>query len=510
MRVVYIPIDERPCNIDYVKRIAHSSSDLTLIVPDRNVLGRKKKAADTERLWQWIIEQVKTADALILSIDMLVYGGLLPSRLHQLSEEDGLRWIERLRSLRQLYPNIPILASNLIMRTPKYSSSDEEPDYYEQWGREIFLRAYLTDKQAREALSEEEKVKLREITDMLPASYIQDYEKRRAFNLNINLSMLELTAEGVLSFLAIPQDDSAEYGYTAMDQKKVVKKREELRVYKKVHMYPGADEVGATLLTRAYNKYYKQCPKIYPLWSSTLGPQLVPMYEDRPYAESMKAHILAAGCMLTEHAEDADLILAYNTPGRVMQESWEQHEKDITYTSFRNLLMFTEQIKTYIHKGKPVIVADAAYANGGDRELIMLLDEECILERLHSYKGWNTNCNTLGTTLCQGIIAHGGKRDIVEENIIYHLLDDYFYQAEIRMEMVADFLPSRGLTYFDLKNEAQTVNEERNRRMLKSYEALIRNSFKNRKLKLQTFAPWNRMFECGILLVVTKGGESVC
>jgi len=264
-------------------------------------------------------------------------------------------------------------------------------------------------------------------------------------------------------------------------------------------MYPGADEVGATLLARAYNEFKKQSPKIFPIWSSTLGPQLVPMYEDRPFAESLKAHVLASGCQLTSNEEEADLILAYNTPGRVIQESWDQHKKDITYTSYRNMLTFVDQITSYVQSGKNIIVADSAYANGGDLELITLLDEEKILDRILSYKGWNTNCNTLGTTICQGVVAINGKEDIIKENIIYHLLDDYFYQAEIRMQMTADFLPEKGLTYFDLKQEEDEVNKERNKRMIYRYKETILHTFKDMELQeIQTFAPWNRMFECGL------------
>ncbi|ANC78684.1 hypothetical protein ABE65_018525 [Fictibacillus phosphorivorans] len=499
MKIAYLPIDERPCNITYVQMIAESSKDVELFVPGPELLGYKKKAANTEGLWNWLKNLAGKVDALILSIDMLVYGGLLPSRLHDLTQKESAVWVERLRSLRQDYPNLGIYASNLIMRTPKYSSSDEEPDYYEHWGRELFLRSYLLDKEKREKLTEHETKQLSEIKAKLPKEHIEDYETRRAFNSNINVQMLDLVKEGVLTFLSIPQDDSSEYGYTAIDQSAVVTKREQLRLYKKVHMYPGADEVGATLLSRVYNDLRGQKPKIFPIWSSTFGSQLVPMYEDRPFAESLKAHVLAAGCQLVDRADDADLILAYNTPGRVMQESWEQNAKDITYTSFRNMLTFVDQIKHFIDSGKKVIVSDSAYANGGDRELITLLDEEGILDKLVSYKGWNTNCNTLGTTICQGVLGADGKQQQIQENLIYHLFDDYFYQAEIRMEMNTDYLPKYDLNYFDLKEAAGSVNEERNERMFNRFNEMILHSFQAFKVEdLKTFAPWNRMFECGL------------
>ncbi|WP_164667741.1 DUF4127 family protein [Virgibacillus doumboii] len=503
MRIIYIPIDERPCNTYVVERIAGSVSEIEIVLPPEDLFGHKKRPSDTEKLWEWMNDEAIKSDALILSIDMLVYGGLLPSRLHYLSEESGPMWMERLRSFHEAFPDLPIYASNMIMRTPRYSSSDEEPGYYEDWGREIFLQAFLMDKEMHEDLSRDEMDQLNEIQTRLPKKYVEDYEKRRNFNLAINKRVLDLINEGVLTFLAIPQDDSAEYGYTALDQKVVTDKREQLSLYNRVQIYPGADEVGATLLARVYNDLKGHQPKIYPIWSSTLGPQLIPMYEDRPFAESMKAHILAAGCEMANDSDSADLILAYNTPGRVMQESWDQSKKDITYSSFRNMLMFVSQIKSYIQVGKKVIVADSAYANGGDFELITLMDEEEILDKLVSYKGWNTNCNTLGTTIAQGVIGQFGNSNMIQENIIYHLLDDYFYQAEIRMEMDKDFLPEHNLNYFDLKDKAALVNLERDKRLSDRFNQGIKNSFKHSKIEeLRTYAPWNRMFECGIQLSV--------
>jgi hypothetical protein len=510
MNIVYVPVDERPCNTEVVQRIAASSGMVNFSMPDKGLLGYKKKAADTGALWNWLKGAVVGADALILSIDMLIYGGLLPSRLHELTEDDFNQFMTKMRTLRTEHPELPIYAFNMIMRTPKYSSSDEEPDYYEHWGSELFQRAYLQDKGRREKLDDEEKSRLLELEARLPQAYIDDYETRRNYNRIVNAGMLELTAEGVITFLSIPQDDSAEFGYTAMDQQHVVALRDTLKLARKVHMYPGADEAGATLLARAFNEWTHTQPKIYPIWSSTLGPQLIPMYEDRPFAESLKAHVLAAGCRLVESAEQADLILAYNVPGRVMQESWEQDRKDLTYTSFRNLLVFVDQMKEAVLLGKKVVVADSAYANGGDRELVKVLDEEGVLDSLVSYKAWNTNCNTLGTSISQGVLGSSAhcSRELLGNNLIYHLLDDYLYQAEIRMHMTESVLPELGLTYFDLKDQAAAVNEKRDRILLDSFQALTVNSFRDVTIRsIKSSAPWNRMFECGLTLDIQWKGS---
>ena len=70
---------------------------------------------------------------------MLLYGGIVPSRLHHLSEETLTRRLNVLEEIRKSNPALKIYAFSLIMRCPSYSSADEEPDYYETCGREIFL-----------------------------------------------------------------------------------------------------------------------------------------------------------------------------------------------------------------------------------------------------------------------------------------------------------------------------------------------------------------------------------
>ncbi|PJN90287.1 hypothetical protein CVN76_11105 [Bacillus sp. mrc49] len=66
---------------------------------------------------------------------------------------------------------------------------------------------------------------------------------------------------------------------------------------------------------------------------------------------------------------------------------------------------------------------------------------------------------------------------------MYHLLDDYFYQTEVRMDMVADFLPNYNLTYFNLNNEAGVVSRERGDRLIRRYHEMILHSFKGIKLE---------------------------
>lgn len=506
MVILYLPLDERPCNYEYPKMIARLANDVRMVVPPKSLLSCKKVPADVDALWYWIEKNVDGCDAAILSIEMLVYGGLLPSRLHHLDQSVCMERIGRIKQLKQNNPKLLLYASALIMRTPSYNSSEEEPEYYADYGEMIFQYGWLSDKRDREFLTKEEEQKLQELADSIPGQIIEDYEARRKINLEVNKQVMNLVKEGVIEFLSIPQDDSAPYGYTAVDQKIIAEEIIRSRLQQKVHTYPGADEVGCTLLSRVYTAYRQKTPQIYVTYSSTLGSQIIPKYEDRPFGESVKAHILAAGAIIASAAEDADLILLVNSPGKLMQEAWEQHTKDITYSSWRNLREFVQRITGYMEHNKKCILADIAFSNGADTELIAMLDEEQLLEKLEAYAGWNTACNSLGTVLAAGIIGLESDKEKERcENLIYRLLEDWGYQSHVRQTITQQVLPTFNATSYHFNGQEEEITESIRRQLCTLWQEQIRKSFDQWNICLhKVYTPWHRMFEIGMELEVKR------
>lgn len=502
-KILFIPLDERPCNRVYPHKMVDIRDDIELISPPIGLLGRKKEAANIEGLWRFVESNLSSCDAFVFSVEMMFYGGLVPSRLHHMSHEGHKSLLGKLESLKIKHPHCKFYAFQLIMRTPRYNSGDEEPDYYEIYGERIFKRSYYIDKKNRIGLSDGEQQLLEKYESQIPSEIINDYERRRAFNLELNQKMIDYVNEGVIEYLSIPQDDSCEYGYTAMDQAVVVRKISELRLQRKVMMYPGADEAGCEVLARAIAEIDGNVTKVYPFYSSYLGPQIVPLYEDRIMIESLKSHLMVAHCEIVDTKDEADFILAINSPGKVMQESFDQEFKDITYSSYRNLNWFVSTLKKDIKKGYKVIMADCAYANGGDLELIQLLDDYEILDCLYSYKAWNTHCNTLGTSIAQMVILANVSQQKTVENLIYHLLEDAFYQAILRKEMTGTL--KEPLNYFDLCDKQEEIALIENRRLKDLFNQYIHHSFKNYSIdKIAVYHPWNRMFEIGIDLCVSS------
>ena len=123
-RIVMLPLDERPCNFNYPGMMP--KTDCELVLPPKEIMGKKKVAGDSEKIAEWLLSNVKDADAMVLSLDTLVYGGIVPSRLHHETSDELMKRADLIKKLRELNPSMKLYVFGLIMRCPKYSSSDEE------------------------------------------------------------------------------------------------------------------------------------------------------------------------------------------------------------------------------------------------------------------------------------------------------------------------------------------------------------------------------------------------
>lgn len=492
MKVIYIPLDERPCNYKYPIQIAEGSS-LEIIAPPKDILNNKKVPAKLDKLWRFVEEKIEECSYAVLSLDMLIYGGLLPSRLHELPLEVLLERLERIKRLKENNPKVIFYGFDLIMRVPSYSSAEEEPNYYEEYGEFIFKISWLKDKLERGVAEEKDKEDYEKYINYVPKEFQQDYFERRDKNYKVTEHALKMVAKGIFDFYVIPQDDSALYGVQSQEQGKHRKTIENCNIGNKVYMYPGADEVGCTLISRIINHSSNKTPKVFVKFSSTLGPTIIPKYEDRPYLETIKYHIISCGMCLADGSDDADVILMVNTPGTEMTESWCQGNPPSTNNSHRNLKEFVIAIKEYIKTGKKVALADVAYSNGADLELISLLNSEKILDKLCSYGGWNTNGNTLGTVLSAAVVSVYNYINI--NFLIYRLIEDCGYQALVRQQVISE-LPNKGLSYYDFKDKQSWV-EMRTKMLLEGFvNNNIKQSFEGYDIIINKVDfPWKRMFE---------------
>lgn len=498
-KIVYLPLDERPCNAEFGAFLLQDNPDYQLVKPSEAELGRKKTPASYEKLSAFLQRECKDAYGLVLSVDMLLYGGIVPSRLHFYSADELEKRLQLLQMIKQDNPALKIYAFSLIMRCPQYSSSDEEPDYYETCGREIFLYGQNEHKYALGVIDKQTYETQKATLFPKVEKDLPDFLQRRTVNIQALEKTLSMLGTVIDKFV-IPQDDSSPYGYTAIDQARV-------KAYVKdnglpeVDIYPGADEVGMTLLSALVTDDKGYAPTICPVYPDEACKKVIPLYEDRAVEKSIASQIKNAGGIVTDNEEEADILLFCNLPVGQMKNYTEQFGEQYDK---RNLPKYVEKMQTYIRQGRTVAAADIAYCNGGDIEWTKRMDESFGLFALGGYAGWNTSSNTLGTVICQAVLYHFyGDTATHRRFTAERIYEDVGYCSYARKHICDNVLPAMGLDYFHADGRigkvSAIVTDTLNGYVQANYPTVYAN------YQIATCEmPWSRMFEVGLTVKERK------
>ena len=170
----YVPMDDRPVNLEYVADTARAAGE-TIVTPSVSAIAGRQRPGSVSRLWDWVFEQAAVSDAMALSADSLVYGGLVASRTHFDSDAELSARLEKFRELKRRYPALRLYVFSTIMRTPKMSAGATEPPYYEKLGPAIFRITALEDKLEVAGLSAAETAELSSLIGAVPAENLAHF-----------------------------------------------------------------------------------------------------------------------------------------------------------------------------------------------------------------------------------------------------------------------------------------------------------------------------------------------
>lgn len=484
MRIVFVPVDERFCTRDYFIFIAEAFN-IEVATPPRELLGKKKVPADIDGIWRWLENKIEEDDILILSMDMVLYGGLIPSRAGVDSYETLNIRFEKLKELKK---KGKLYLSSTVTRIPAYNYADEEPVYWDALGLKVNQYSKKIAGFRRGILSEAE---LKESEKKFPGWVLEDFKWRRERNFSYVKKSIELIKEGYVDFLNLTLDDNSADSLSMYEAQLHEKYVEELGVEDKVSIHPGADEALLSLLGRAVTDYFGYNPKIKIEYSQPDYSHVVPPYEGSPINVSVPLHLETAGAKVVEAGEEGSLIVHNSEKGM----SGENHKPLIpqAYKKIENLLSL-----------KPIAgICDIACANGSDNTLVAkILRHEYDWSKLF-YSAWNTAGNTIGTVCCGlvlRLLAQKGYLEMNEEkfyeaNAIF-FLEHWGYQSNIRKPLREEEAPKRGgglFTLIPLEDWAEEYVYDG----LKPYRSRIEECFGKNYDYLKPFFPWHRPFEVG-------------
>ena len=506
--IVFIPHDNRPISdvetADTIRQLGYK-----VVVPPDELLGSKSNLGDSDKLWQWLEDNTTVPHkkdkkppykplpgikAVVLSGDALIYGSLVGSRKHNFSQEELLERVKKFQEFKDSHPKVPMYVFSSIMRTPRTgeASGTEEPGYYFSYGTDIFRYTALKDKEEVEGLTKREKKEMKFLTEFLPQEAIDDWMSRRSKNLAVNKAMIDLAKTGTFSYFCLGRDDNAPYSQTHRESRWLNEYGRELGKTRFNNM-AGIDEFGMLLLTRAVNDLESVMPFVYVRYNMGEGARVVPSYSDEAIDKTIRSHVIMAGGVYVTTPSRADLVLLVNTNPN--GETYEANDASNTEKSRFSTRYFINMLEEELAEGRPVGIADIAYANGSDNALMAALRDKDLLFRLQAYSGWNTPTNSTGFVLGQGMLMPRMSDESRKRLLYTRYLDDWGYQANVRQNLSAT------LGYFKGRGDGGNLNEKRAR--TEASATLRMQTFARWNLpnfvdvkQIKVTMPWNRLFEC--------------
>lgn len=413
LNIAFIPIDNRPVCYTLAQQIAAIDRDLALFLPPREMLGDLNRSADINGIFNWL-KKLENIDSIVVSLDTIAYGGLIPSRRSSETFEEIKNRMESFFALLR-EKNAKVYAFSSIMRISNNNINEEEKEYWSLYGEKIFKYSYELHKNAPDT----------DVKADVPPEIIQDYLKTRQRNFEINKMYLNLSKQGVFETLVFSKDDCAKYGLNVGEAQVL---EESIRANAlNALVKTGADEIPLSLLSRALAG--GRGIKIAPVFTQKDYTNRISKYEDVSVSDSVRGQIELAHCEVAD-VSDADIILVVN--------NFKQEQGELVMGV--DVEGFDGEIEL---PQKPYLIADILNANGADNSFVKKFFEKQIdWDKFLGYAGWNTTGNTLGSALCCAIVkflANNPDEAAFKKVQAVRFLDDWAYQANVRKALKLRF-----------------------------------------------------------------------
>jgi hypothetical protein len=523
-QLVFIPLDERFATRGLFLHLSElCSSEFEIVTPPSSMISKLHKPANLPALDNWLNSTLPKADILIVSLEMYVYGGLIASR----ESNDTLAVVseraQTLFSLKGRYPTLKVFTSSVVMRIPAYNGAFEEPWYWEDYGLDLYEYSFYSSR--FNALGNPDDATLRDAySAMVPPNAMEQFLWRRERNANVSMLLLNALAAPppdesglakAFDAFFITEDDSSSFGFNVDEADRLRSSISALGLNEDiVRVYPGADEVQSVMLSRAaiHSRIEDRALCATIVYRNPEAQRLEPNYESQNLSSTVQAQLEAAGLSVCREGDETRLTLVVNNFDSYPQlEASEQPPLNETAGSaFRSLEAILDSCIP--EKGQILAFADSRYSNGGDEDFSMFLQNRIITERQgaggclssnsFAYAAWNTNGNTLGTAISNGVLLElFGRSPASVRFTLLRFVEDLNYQADVRQSLVT-YVQSSLDEVTDLSVDL-TFYEHYTLKPLRARAAewsqLLSPLAQLPGLR-SVFYPWNRTFEVGLVL----------
>ncbi len=500
-KILLVPLDSRPAAGQFAQMIGRMGN-VEVALPPMELLGRYTEPGKPDAILDWLEKSDFTdVTAVILSTDMICYGGLIASRVPDTPIYTALGRLNRLSEIRRRYPSARFYAYSAIMRL--YPTATRETAAWRlQLGR--YMELYDRFIRTKNPIHRE---RMASFLPRIPPLEIVRYKNARQRDHLIQRTLLSMVAENVFDYLILGQDDAQPYGPHMPEQQDLRKSFDSLLISRKVYLCEGIDQHANVLISRALLRENSWVPRVRIVYSDNAGRGRIADYESKSIGLSLQDQLLASGAGMATPGGQYDYTLFLNIPNPRLE----------LFDRFLN------QLKEEVDQGFPVSVADINLGKDGtgDPRLFAGLSENKRMMKLLSYAGWNTAGNSMGTAipaanvylLARKLRTDPLGRELAQREFLLHrFVNDFQYHKYTRPAAyrIIDAMPraSREETYGDDFDKVNSFVQ-------KDLAQRLQNTFKEQFLDKRFFAgdveykvsgisdvnvflPWPRAYEVSL------------
>lgn len=493
--LLLVPLDSRPAAGQFAQMIGRIAGE-DIRMPPYGALGRFVNPGKPEEVLQWLSTQVGDEPrTLIVSADMICYGGLIASRDGSVSQELAKLRLKKLLEICKRSPKTRLYVFSSTMRLAPTATRAAA-----SWRMHLARYEELKDRVVRLGL-DRDRPEMERIEQSLPPGAVSRYESTRRRDHAIQKDLISAAAKGQIDYLVIGQDDAKPFGPHIPETETLRGLVRQKKAAERVYFCEGIDQHASILVSRALLKRQDWVPRVRIVYSDPFGAKAYANYESKPIERSLEDQIVASGAAVALPGGQYDYSLYLNTP----------HRRKSTFDQWLT------DLKTEADQGLPVAVADINFdANGNtDPELFDALWQDGRLMSLLAYAGWNTAGNTMGTTvpaanvyiLARKLKVSPLQREIAQKEFLLHrFVNDYAFHRYTRPIAYSMLLTSSrdevyGMDYADMNDFVQRDLQKRleqyfssqfaGRRFYVGSEAHELSGLKD----IKVWCPWPRCYE---------------
>lgn len=511
-QIILLPLDSRPpCS----KLVADNgrTAGITVTTPPSQYMDFYTTPGDVIALRGWLAAEIKNnhPGEAIISIDQLLYGGLIASRNRNITENEIRALIDYLRQLHHDNPDTKLYAFAILprMTPPDYIEAYQDRKQLMEWSRAFHLYTVEPTGDNYDYLYKVEK-------ELNPA-HLRAYQEVYERNLRLNCMLAWLMQEGVLHQLVLAQDDGEDYSLPNYKLTEFMNYVNEHGIdTQRLAIIHGADEVALSILANittnmAYgnDKVGKNKFKVYIAYNSTEAVEEIMPYMAINSLETAQERLAFAHSRIVSSVDEADYILFISCGSK---ENMNSRRSSIQW------------LRKYADQGKHIALVDISQNFSAMEALLpLMLKENYPVNSLTAYAGWNTASNAIGTAIAQTEIYLSALETShnIDTAVYYNLhnlnnrfIEDYYYLKDV-IDVVNISLKKKGYTnVYDLDlNHNYVWSADMLRRALdqRVYQYKYSPSFRSpfllpengitysvTDLSFDAFFPWPRTFEINL------------